>query len=137
MLGICLKRYSVAADGTPMRIHTKIDIPVEMGLPYFIQDDQVDKDGPIYGNFKLSLQSVVCHRGKSVNSGHYISLVRGTNTAVASTVTTASADAKHWMRLDDLAANRITLVDIEQALKDEMPYLLFYQILPMDGDPGH
>ena len=137
MLGICLKRYSVAPDGTPTRIHTQIDIPVEIGLPHFIQDDHVDKDGPIYGNFKLSLQSVVCHRGKSVHSGHYIALVRGTNMAVDSAMPTGSADAKHWMRFDDLATKRISLVNIEQALKEEMPYLLFYQILPVEGDPGH
>jgi hypothetical protein len=36
------------------------------------------------------------------------------------------------MRFDDLAKERITLVDIEQALKDESPYLLFYQILPIE-----
>ena len=136
MLGICLKRYSVTADGVPKRVHTQIDIPVEIGLPHFIKDDHMDKDGSIYGNFKLSLQSVVCHQGRSVNSGHYIALVRGTNTVVDSAVSTGSADAKHWMRFDDLATKRITLVDIEQALREEMPYLLFYQILPIEGDPG-
>lgn len=137
MLGICLKRYSVAADGTPQRVHTQIDIPVEIGLPHFIQDDHIESDGLLYGNFKLSLQSVVCHRGKSVNSGHYVALVRGTSTAVDSAMSHGSADAKHWMRFDDLAAQRITLIDIEKALKEEMPYLLFYQILPVEGDPGH
>jgi hypothetical protein len=137
MLGICLKRYSVLADGAPRRVHTQIDIPVEIGLPHFIQDDHMENDGPIYGNFKLSLQSVVCHRGKSVNSGHYVALVRGTNTAVDSAVPHGSADAKHWMRFDDLATQRITLIDIENALKEEMPYLLFYQIVPIEGDPGH
>lgn len=137
MLGICLKRYSVAADGTPRRVHTPIDIPVEIGLPHFIQDDHMENDGLLYGNFKLSLQSVVCHRGKSVNSGHYVALVRGTNTAEGSAVSQGAADAKHWMRFDDLATQRITLIDIEKALKEEMPYLLFYQIVPIEGDPGH
>jgi hypothetical protein len=137
MLGICLKRYSLAADGTPKRIHTQIDIPVEIGLPHFIQDDHMEDDGPLYGNFKLSLQSVVCHRGKSVNSGHYVALVRGTNTAVDSAMSHGSADAKQWLRFDDLAPNRITLIDIEQALKEEMPYLLFYQIVPIEGGPGY
>lgn len=120
-----------------MRLSTKIDIPVEIGLPHFIQDDHMDEEGPLYGNFKLSLQSVVCHRGNSVNSGHYISLVRGTNMAVDNATSATSAlDTKHWMRFDDLASRRITLVDIEQALKEETPYLLFYQIVPIDGDPG-
>ena len=136
MLGICLKRYSVTAEGIPKRVHTSVDIPVEIGLPHFIQDDHMDNDGPIYGNFKLSLQSVVCHRGRSVHSGHYIALVRAANTVANSAGTSDSADAKLWMRFDDLATKRITLIDIEQALKDEMPYLLFYQILPVEGDPG-
>lgn len=137
MLGICLKRYSVAADGTPQRVHTQIDIPVEIGLPHFIQDDHMENDGLLYGNFKLSLQSVVCHRGKSVNSGHYVALVRGANTAENSAFSHGSANTTHWMRLDDLAAQRITLIDIDKALKEEMPYLLFYQIVPIEGDPGH
>ena len=137
MLGICLKRYSLTADGTPKRIHTQVDTPVEIGLPHFIQDDHMEDDGPLYGNFKLSLQSVVCHRGRSVNSGHYVALVRGRNTAVGSAVSYGSGDAGQWLRFDDLAASRITLIDIEQALKEEMPYLLFYQIVPIEGDPGH
>jgi hypothetical protein len=41
------------------------------------------------------------------------------------------------MRFDDLAKERITLVDIEKAMKTESPYLLFYQIVPIEGDPGH
>ncbi|OGM44423.1 vacuolar protein sorting protein DigA [Aspergillus bombycis] len=41
---------------------------------------------------------------------------------------------QYWMRFDDLAAERVTLVDIERALKHESPYLLFYQILPVNED---
>jgi len=90
----------------------------------------------IYGNFKLSLQSVVCHRGNSVDSGHYISLVR-LGTPTSSSYQRTAEDSDHWMRFDDLAAERVNLIDINQALRDETPYLLFYQILPIDGDPGH
>ena len=135
MLGLCLKRYAITAEGKAIRLNTKIDIPVEIGLPHFIQDDHMQDDGPLYGNFKLSLQSVVCHRGNSVSAGHYIALVCGTNTAIDRTSAPAE-DAKHWLRFDDLASKRITLVDIEQALQEETPYLLFYQIVPIDGDPG-
>lgn len=46
-------------------------------------------------------------------------------------------DPKHWMRFDDLASERITLIDIDQALKEESPYLLFYQIVPIEGDPSN
>lgn len=137
---MCLKRYSVLPDGKAIRLNTYIDIPTEIGLPHFIQDDNLDANAPIYGNFKLSLQAMVCHRGNSVDSGHYIAIVRGTS---PNAVPQASDDGprlpsvetpRHWMRFDDLAVERITLIDIDTALKTESPYLLFYQILPIDQD---
>ena len=138
ILGMCLKRYSMLANGKAVRLDTFVDIPTEIGLPHFIQDDSLEEDGPIYGNFKLSLQALVCHRGKSVDSGHYIALVRGTSAGAppaSSHGEPVSSDApRYWMRFDDLAAERVTLVDIEQALRHESPYLLFYQILPVDED---
>lgn len=130
----------MTTDGKAIRLSTYVDIPTEIGLPHFIQDDLMKDEGPLYGNFKLSLQAVVCHRGDSVDSGHYISLVRGTspNAYTPQSSSPQSTDevvmdvSNHWMRFDDLAPERITLVDIEQALKTESPYLLFYQILPIE-----
>ncbi|EPS34386.1 hypothetical protein PDE_09350 [Penicillium oxalicum 114-2] len=142
ILGMCLKRYSFTPNGKAVRLNTYIDIPVEIGLPHFIQDDNMNVDAPIYGNFKLSLQAVVCHRGNSVDSGHYIALVRGTcddalPPGSRNGAPSVSSEApKQWMRFDDLATERITLIDIEEALKTESPYLLFYQILPIDQDPS-
>lgn len=132
-------------NGRAARLSTYIDIPIEIGLPHFIQDDQMKDEGPLYGNFKLSLQAVVCHRGDSVDSGHYISLVRGTapNASAARNSSSGSREeavvdaGDHWMRFDDLASERITLIDIEQALKSESPYLLFYQILPIEDTDDH
>ncbi|KAK5945443.1 hypothetical protein PMZ80_002648 [Knufia obscura] len=132
VLGLCLKRYAYTNQGQAIRLNTVIDIPLEIGLPHFIQDDKVDEEGPIYGNFKLSLQSVVCHRGISVDSGHYVALVRSNMSARDS-----EEEMSQWLRFDDLASQRISLVDIHRALKEETPYLLFYQILPVDGDPGN
>jgi Ubiquitin carboxyl-terminal hydrolase len=129
VLGLCLKRYAVHS-GRPVRLNTYIDIPVEIGLPHFIQDDHMTDNGTSFGNFKLSLRAVVCHRGTSVESGHYVALVSGT------TEGSSPEDTTHWMRFDDLAPERITLIDVHQALKEESPYLLFYQIMPIDGDPG-
>jgi hypothetical protein len=142
ILGICLKRYSVLPNGHAIRLNTFIDIPIEIGLPHFIQDDKMDELGPLYGNFKLSLQSVVCHRGNSVDSGHYIALVRGTSSNAVPSASSSSDshslqgsdEPEFWMRFDDLAAERITLVNMEQALKEESPYLLFYRIVPVDDD---
>lgn len=143
ILGICLKRYSVLPNGRAVRRNTHIDIPLEIGLPHFIQDDAMSENGPVFGNFKLSLQSIVCHRGVSVDSGHYISLVRSqrpsTRTNTGSTLSSDyDLDIKEqdkWMRLDDLAKDRVTFVDIEEFLAKESPYLLFYQVTPIEGDP--
>lgn len=126
-------------NGKATRLNTYVDIPTEIGLPHFIQDDNMDADGPLYGNFKLSLQAFVCHRGKSVDSGHYIAIVRGTSAGATPATPNSPSQStddpsRYWMRFDDLAQERVTLVDVEKALRTESPYLLFYQILPIDED---
>jgi hypothetical protein len=135
ILGLCLKRYSFTPEGRAIRLDTQIDIPVEIAVPHFIQDDKIEETNGLNSNFKLSLQAVVCHRGDSVDSGHYVALVRGT-AAPGSPNREYTHTTKVWMRFDDLAPHRITVIDIETALKEETPYLLFYQIVPIEGDPG-
>lgn len=143
VLGICLKRYGMTEDGKFYRKNTFIDIPLDIRLPHFI-DDGVSQEGHQMGNFKLSLQSVICHRGNSVNAGHYISFIRGT-TPIAdgdSQSTRRLSNASHpphypeerWLRFDDLGEERVSYVDIEQAMKSEMPYLLFYQVQPTNAN---
>ena len=129
ILGICLKRYSMLPNGTAVKRKTRIDIPLDIGLPHFIQDDAMAEDGPAFGNFRISLQSIVCHQGVSVESGHYISLVRCPDPQ--------ENGEDRWMRFDDLAKERITYTDVEQFLAMESPYLLFYQVIPIEGDPGN
>ncbi|CAF9931995.1 MAG: hypothetical protein GOMPHAMPRED_006470 [Gomphillus americanus] len=125
VLGICLKRYTYTNSGEAIRRGTHIDIPIEIGLPHFIHDVKMDANEAAFGKFKLSLQSVVCHRGRSVHEGHYVSLVRG--------VWPDGEDK--WVLFDDLASERIRPIDIARALHDECPYLLFYQIQPIE-DPS-
>ncbi|KAI4273849.1 MAG: hypothetical protein L6R35_006377 [Caloplaca aegaea] len=129
ILGICLKRYSFLPNGQAVRRSTFVDIPLEIGLPHFIHDDDMAPDGPTFGNFKLSLQSAVCHRGARVDSGHYIGLVR--------TYDFSNTDESRWLRLDDIAPERVAEVNIDQFLREETPYLLFYQVVPIEGDPGN
>lgn len=114
-------------NGTAIKRKTLIDIPLEIGLPHFIQDDIMSEDGPAFGNFKLSLQSVVCHQGISTESGHYISLVRSPDPQ--------RNGEDQWMRFDDLAAERVVFTTVETFLLQESPYLLFYQVVPIEGDP--
>ncbi|KAI9794708.1 MAG: hypothetical protein M1835_006444, partial [Candelina submexicana] len=137
ILGLCLKRYSMFPNGTAKRLDTFIDIPLEIALPHFIQDDTTEEGGPLFGNFKLSLQSVVCHRGTSIHSGHYVSLVRGeaSNAVTLSQAGATSEDQEdHWMLFDDLAKERVSYVDIKKLLETESPYLLFYQVQPIEED---
>ncbi|KAJ4379446.1 hypothetical protein N0V86_005491 [Didymella sp. IMI 355093] len=103
---------------------------------------RIAEEGPLFGNFKLVLQSVVCHRGVSVDSGHYISLIRANEPARPNTShSEEDDDTGTWLRFDDLSNPRVTEVDIKKALRDESPYLLFYQVQPIDdelasrGDP--
>lgn len=116
-------------DGTAIKRKTHIDIPLEIGLPHFIQDDKMSENGPAFGNFKLSLQSVVCHQGISTESGHYISLVRSPDPE--------QAGEDKWMCFDDLASERVIYTDVETFLLQESPYLLFYQVVPIAGEPSN
>lgn len=130
ILGISLKRYTFTPQGQPVKRTTHVDIPLEIGLPHFIQDDGMAADGPAFGNFKLSLQSVVCHQGTTVDSGHYTSIIR-------------SPDLKgdgmdSWLKFDDLATERVKPIDVAHFLKspaEQTPYLLFYQVIPIEGEP--
>ncbi|KAM3417292.1 hypothetical protein BST61_g5548 [Cercospora zeina] len=145
VLGICLKRYSFTNTGTATKRDTFIDIPLEIGVPNFVSDENMQEDGPLVGNFRLILQSAVCHRGMSVHSGHYVTLCRGKSSSSIpesrppsrrNSVSDSDDIEDPWMLFDDLASNRVTYVDIHQALRKETPYLLFYRVQPI-GDDGH
>ncbi|KAF6819732.1 ubiquitin carboxyl-terminal hydrolase family protein [Colletotrichum sojae] len=141
VVGICLKRYTMTESYVARRHNTFIDIPDSLRLPHFMLagETQLEEDPNGFSmEYKLVLQSVVCHRGDSLSSGHYISFAR-----VAPKLLTDNRrheldpppdyEEAQWVKFDDLnLESRVTYVDdIRQALKDEMPYLLFYQIVPM------
>jgi hypothetical protein len=142
---ICLKRYLVTNDGLPKRHNTFIDIPDSLRLPHFmLAGDAVEEDPRLLNtDYKLVLQSVVCHRGDSLQGGHYISFAR-----VAPKVLTGNRrhnfdpppdyEEAQWVMFDDLVLDgRVKYVEnIREALKEEMPYLLFYQVVPMADAPS-
>lgn len=88
----------------------------------------MSEDGSLFGNFKLSLQAAVCHRGKSVHSGHYVSLVRSHEKDNSDSL------GDRWLRLDDLDRDRVTFVNVQEFLQKESPYLLFYQVQPIEDE---
>ncbi|KAI1812881.1 cysteine proteinase [Poronia punctata] len=137
VVGICLKRYMMDNYGNMKRQNTYIDIPESLRLPHFIIDDRhVEEDG-LNTEYKLELQSVVCHRGDSLHSGHYVAFSRIAPKLLTynrrhATDPPPDYEEAQWAKFDDLAPERVVLVeDIKEALKEEMPYLLFYQIVPL------
>lgn len=132
MLGICLKRYNVNSRGYSYRLNTHVDIPLEMATPHFAEEEDNGRTTTVESSVKLSLQSVVCHRGSSVDSGHYISFTRVTNAGLLDRPAGHSDDM--WLRFDDLSHDRVQPVDIKRALAEESPYLLFYKVQPIEEE---
>ena len=128
-------------DGVPKRQNTFIDIPDSVRLPHFmLADENTEESDPsrLNTDYKLVLQSVICHRGDSLQSGHYITFAR-----MAPKVLTSNRrhdfdpppdyEEAQWVKFDDLADPRVERVEnIQKAFREEMPYLLFYQIVPMN-----
>ncbi|KAH7033125.1 ubiquitin carboxyl-terminal hydrolase-domain-containing protein [Microdochium trichocladiopsis] len=138
VVGICLKRYMMDEHGNMCRKNTYIDIPDSLRLPQFIADERLVEENGLSADYKLVLQSVVCHRGDSLHSGHYISFCRVapkllTDNRMHESDPPPDYEEAQWVKFDDLCIEqRIAPVDdIKQALKEEMPYLLFYQIVPI------
>lgn len=141
VVGICLKRYAMDLSGRPKRHNTYIDIPDSLRLPHFMLaegSDESERPKELNCDYKLVLQSVICHRGDALWSGHYIAFAR-----VAPKLLTDNRrhdfdpppdyEEAQWVKFDDLdPEGRVSYVeDIKESLKDEMPYLLFYQVVPM------
>jgi hypothetical protein len=82
VLGMCLKRYYWTEAGHPKRNGRMVIVPQVIHLPSFVADDR-DKDANVFGNFKLVLESAVFHRGNSLNSGHFVTLVAENPTVTA------------------------------------------------------
>lgn len=150
VVGICLKRYVMTEQGQPQRHNTYIDIPDSLRLPHFMLADS-STDGEeesqnaqnLDTDYKLVLQSVICHRGDSVQSGHYISFARVdpkllTDNRRHDFDPPPDYEEAQWVQFDDLDLDhRVHYVNnIKQALREEMPYLLFYQIVPMVDAPS-
>ena len=128
-------------DGRPIRRDTFIDIPDSLRLPRFMlaeDDTKIEEEINGFSDYKLVLQSVICHRGEDLQSGHYYAFAR-----VAPKTLTDNRrhnfdpppdyEEAQWVKFDDLIEeNRVSYVDdIKQAFKENMPYLLFYQIVPV------
>lgn len=141
VVGICLKRYGMDNEGRPIRRDTFIDIPDSLRLPRFMlaeEDAKIEEEIDGFSNYKLVLQSVICHRGPDLQSGHYYAFARVapkrlTDNRRHNFDPPPDYEEAQWVKFDDLIEeSRVSYVnDIKKAFKENMPYLLFYQIVPV------
>ncbi|KAK9450455.1 ubiquitin carboxyl-terminal hydrolase-domain-containing protein [Limtongia smithiae] len=152
VLPICLKRYSWSSTGTAIRNDRKVIIPEVINFPHFVAEDPHEHgqseggEDALFGNFRLVLEAAVCHRGNSVNSGHYISIVRDSvfrkRQAMMqdqsdwgddeSSTTSATLAGDNWLLFDDLASPRVSNTTLHASMEKEVPYLLFYRMVHID-----
>lgn len=131
VLPICLKRYSFStSENFSRRSERKIVIPPVIDLPLFLADDPSNlKDD--CSSFKLILESAVCHRGTTIESGHFVSAVRK-NTHVENETLEESLDAE-WYLYNDLASPRVATMTFNEIFEKEWPYMLFYRLVPTES----
>ncbi|KAI5954687.1 hypothetical protein KGF54_002463 [Candida jiufengensis] len=125
ILPICLKRYEfVSGDSAGTRSQKRIIIPPFIDLPDFVADD-IDEPAC---SFRLILESAVCHRGKSIESGHFISVVRKNVEKINQTE--EEANNSIWYFYDDMKKNhRVIEKSFSEIFNTEWPYMLFYRLV--------
>ncbi|OUM55618.1 hypothetical protein BVG19_g5187 [[Candida] boidinii] len=141
---ICLKRYVWNEKGQCDKINRKVIIPSIIKYPYFISEDRSSKRGFVnferstdniapFGSFMLVLESCVCHRGRNVNSGHYVSLTRKYPFSKKRNLTHRE-ESEPWLLFNDVFAKgkKVTEMTFEKALETEDPYILFYKIVDLN-----
>ncbi|KAI5961455.1 uncharacterized protein KGF55_004078 [Candida pseudojiufengensis] len=125
VLPICLKRYEFnSGDSAGTRSQKRIIIPPFIDLPDFVADD-IDEPAC---SFRLILESAVCHRGRSIESGHFISVVRKNVEKINQTE--EEANKSLWYYYDDMKKNsRVVEKTFNEIFNNEWPYMLFYRLV--------
>lgn len=147
VLPICLKRYSFAKGDTKgSRSQRRITIPPVINLPLFVAEDDNMSDNLASG-FKLVLESAVCHRGHSIESGHFVSAVRVETSLEDQTLEESLAAS--WYLYDDMKKTRVVTKTFKELFDSEWPYILFYRLvasndgrermvsIALSGHPSH
>ncbi|CAI5757173.1 unnamed protein product [Candida verbasci] len=126
ILPICLKRYQFnTGDSSGSRSQKRIIIPPFIDLPQFVVDDVDEKNY----SFRLILESAVCHRGNSIQSGHFISVVRKDTNRINETE--EEANMSTWFLYDDMkkTGNKVVEKNFKEIFNKEWPYMLFYRLV--------
>ncbi|KAI5908726.1 hypothetical protein K4G61_g2413 [Candida parapsilosis] len=125
ILPICLKRYHLnTGDSAGTKSHKRIIIPPFIDLPDFVADDI---DGPV-SSFRLILESAICHRGKAIESGHFVAAVRKNIDVINQTED--EAYESRWFLYDDMKkSSRVVEKTFKEIFATEWPYMLFYRLV--------
>lgn len=120
IIPIVLKRYMWDSESKPLKLQRKVDIPQTIESPVFLEHES------LFEGFELTLQSFICHRGDSTESGHYIA-------AVPKTVPHDDT----WLLFNDMDSKaKVKEMSFEEILKNETPYILFYRIERAQSEPA-
>lgn len=126
LLPICLKRYSFSKENhQSSRSQRRILIPPVIEVALFVDNDSDDN---MAGGFKLVLESAICHRGTSIQSGHYVSAVRVSTSLDEQTL--ADSQTGKWYLYDDMNKCRVIQKTFLEIFETEWPYMLFYRLVP-------
>ncbi|ODQ81495.1 hypothetical protein BABINDRAFT_159774 [Babjeviella inositovora NRRL Y-12698] len=125
ILPICLKRFAYRkATGKFERLKSKVVIPPVIDLPNFIADTAETR-------YKLVLESAVCHRGTSMNSGHFVCAAR--KKVIDARTRDAATEQSTWHLFDDLnKKERVTEMTFREIFDTEWPYMLFYRMVGLE-----
>lgn len=124
VLPICLKRYYFE-DQKANRLKLKVIIPPIIHLPSFVADENDDSKSS--HNYKLILESAVCHRGTSISSGHFVSAVRKNHHLINES--DEDAHNSPWYLYDDLHKPKVLEKSFNEIFTTEWPYILFYRLV--------
>ncbi|GMI52234.1 hypothetical protein TeGR_g11122 [Tetraparma gracilis] len=100
-----LKRFTCDRYGRIQRISKHVGFPAALDLSPYLTSGKGDTGG---GGSAYSLFAIVCHRGQSVNSGHYIAYVK--------------RDGR-WYEANDSRIRPVT----EKEVLQQPAYMIFYE----------
>lgn len=125
----CLKRYQYDIERKrPMKIRNPVVIPVNLDFSRFVSNNNDGRSGV----YSLRLKSIVCHKGGTLNTGHYVSYTYDLATG--------------WKRWDDISDSQVDTcagditgdqLPMNRSWREEIArdsYLVFYELLPGDGN---
>lgn len=129
ILPIVLKRYEYDSFGGTTKMKRRVEIPVTIDFNKFINQNADDPMCPTCGHlvdWTLHFKSAVCHKGDSLNSGHYISYARMDDVE--------DDGDPYWLKFDDMNRDsRVTVIKnshIATMFDDlaENAYMIFYEL---------